>query len=395
MFSYDDIRQALSTVPKPCAFLHEPSLEKNIESILQMAGDKTIRIASKSIRSVTVLKKIIEYSERFQGIMCFTADEAAYLHENGFDDLLVAYPVWDEGQLRKVCRLVKDGAIITLMIDSVEHISRLETIAKEENGTFLVAVDIDLSSSFPGLHFGVYRSPIRTVDNVMDLIRKINHSKYIKLDGLMGYEAQIAGVVDNAPGQLLKNKLIRLLKRRSRKEIAVKRSEIMKALKQEGIDIRFINGGGTGSLQSTQKDPNVTEVTAGSGFYNSHLFDKYEDFTLTPAVGFAVEITRKPEENIFTCAGGGYVASGAAGKDKLPEIFLPKGAKLITNEGVGEVQTPIMYDGPIKLAHGYPIIFRHSKAGELCERFHYLYIINDNKIIDKITTYRGDGKCFL
>lgn len=395
MYSYEEIQDALVNVPKPCAYLHVESLENNIKSILQMSGDKKIRIASKSIRSVAVLKMIMEYSERFQGVMCFTADEALYLHEQDFDDLFIAYPIWDETQLRKICQLVKNGAIITVTIDSTEHLQHLERIAKDENGSFLVAIDIDLSTQFPGLHFGVYRSPLRTVTDVMALIKQINQSSYVKLDGLIGYEAQIAGVVDKAPKQQMKNNLVHLLKRRSIKEIKQKRSAIMKALQNEGVFVRFFNGGGTGSMLTTQEEEAVTELTVGSGFYNSHLFDKYTSFQLAPAVGFAIEITRKPKENIYTCLGGGYVASGAAGKDKLPEIYLPKGAKLTVNEGAGEVQTPVIYKGPIPLQLGDPIILRHSKAGELCERFHYLHIIKGNRVIDQYTTYRGDGKCFL
>lgn len=395
MLSYEAIRKTLQSVQKPCAFLHVESLENNIETILDMSGDKKIRVASKSIRSVGVLKRIMDHSDRFQGVMCFTAEEAIYLYERGFDDLLIAYPVWDEKLLRQVCMLVKEGAIITVMVDSVEHINRLVSIAEEEQGTFLVAIDIDLSSDFPGLYFGVYRSPLRTVDHVLKLVQEIVRSPYIKLDGIMGYEAQIAGVVDAAPGQMIKNSIVRFLKKRSIKEISKKRSTIMKALQQEEVSLRFVNGGGTGSLTSTRKERYVTEVTAGSGFYNSHLFDKYENLQLSPAVYFATEITRKPQANIYTCAGGGYVASGAAGVDKLPEVYLPQGAKLTKNEAVGEVQTPIIYEGSINLTHGDPIIFRHSKAGEICERFQQLYIIDENKIVGKETTYRGDGKCFL
>lgn len=395
LISYGQIRKALQSIQKPCTFLHVEALEKNIESILQMSGNKKIRIASKSIRSVGVLRRIMEQSERFQGLMCFSAAEAIYLYEQGFDDLLVAYPTWDETQLREISQLTKQGAIITLMIDSFEHVERLKSIAQEENSSFLVAIDIDLSSKFPGIHFGVYRSPLRTADQVVQLVRKINDSVYIKLDGIMGYEAQIAGVVDQAPQQMIKNKMIHLLKQQSLKEITLKRSETMKALTNEGVSLRFANGGGTGSLTSTKDDPYVTEVTAGSGFYTSHLFDKYVDLHLQPAMFFATEITRRPEPNIYTCAGGGYVASGAAGFDKLPEIYLPIGAQLTKNEAVGEVQTPVIYKGPLSLAEGDPIIFRHSKAGELCERFNFVYMFEKGKVVGKETTYRGDGKCFL
>lgn len=395
LVTYEMLREALQPLPKPCAFLHVESLNRNIEAILQMSGNKRIRIASKSIRSLGILKKIMEHDDRFQGVMCFTASEAIYLYEHGFDDLLVAYPTWDEQQLREVCRLVIAGATITLMIDSQEHVNRLSQIASEEQGTFLVAIDIDLSSQFSGIYFGVYRSPLRSVASVIQLVQDINDSSYLKLDGVMGYEAQIAGVVDKAPKQRIKNSIVRFLKRRSLKEISEKRYAIMKALNREGVSLRFVNGGGTGSLTSTQKDPHVTEVTAGSGFYTSHLFDKYENLDLKPAVFFAAEITRQPEPNLYTCAGGGYVASGAAGIDKLPEVYLPKGAKLMKNEAVGEVQTPVIYDGAVDLTYGDPIILRHSKAGEVCERFLYLYLIENNKVTGKETTYRGDGKCFL
>lgn len=395
MYTYEEIREALMEVPKPCAYLHMESLEKNIETILELSGNKNIRIASKSIRSVNVMKMIMNYSDRFQGIMCFTADEAIYLYEQGFDDLFIAYPTWDETPLRNVLRLVKEGATITVTIDSVMHIERLEEIAKAENGVFLAAIDIDLSSQFPGLHFGVYRSPIRTVEDFTQVLERVIESPYIQLDGLIGYEAQIAGVVDNDPGQRLRNQIVRFLKRRSLKEIKEKRSEIMKALQKYGVSVRFMNGGGTGSMVTTREEGSVTELTVGSGFFNSHLFDKYNDFQLYPAVGFAIEITRIPEKHVFTCLGGGYVASGASGKDKLPEIHLPKGAKLTKNEGAGEVQTPVVYKGPIPLNIGDPIILRHSKAGELCERFRFIHIIQNGRVVDKFTTYRGDEKCFL
>lgn len=371
------------------------ALEENISSILTMAGLKQIRVASKSIRSVDVLKHILNQSDQFQGIMCFSAEEAIYLHEHGFNDLLIAYPVWDESQLLKISKLVKENIVISLMVDSLEHVERLESIAKRVDGRFLVSVDIDLSSNILGLHFGVRRSPLTTVKDVMMLVRKIKQLKYVALDGLMGYDAQIAGVVDAAPDQRAKNKLIRLLKKISSKQIIEKRKQIMEALERESISVRFINGGGTGNLQQISNEKNVTEVTAGSGFFNSHLFDKYADFQLEVAAGFAIEVTRKPKKHIYTCAGGGYVASGAMGKDRLPEIYLPKDAKLTVNEGVGEVQTPIVYKGDIAIGLGDPIILRHSKAGELCERFQNLHVIQNGRITDKFSTYRGDGKCFF
>ena len=393
--TYLKYRKALREIPKPCVFVDLEALEKNIQMIADGAKDKKIRVASKSIRSIEVLRKIFASSEVFQGIMSFTVEEAIYLHDQGFDDILIAYPIWNENQLRDVCQKVTDGAMITLMIDCVEHIEHLEAIASEEKGNFLVCMDIDLSSQLFGIHFGVHRSPIKKVTDALAIANRILLSEELKLDGIMGYEAQIAGVTDNDSNQLLRSKMVQILKRKSSKQLIEKRATIIKEIEQAGASLRFVNGGGTGSLHQTTKEKVVTEVTVGSGFFNSHLFDKYKDFQYEPAAGFAIEITRIPQEGIYTCFGGGYVASGAANKDKLPEIYLPKGAKLTANEGVGEVQTPVLYKGEHTLTHGDPIFLRHSKAGELCERFEKLNIISGGEVVDEWTTYRGDRKCFL
>jgi D-serine deaminase-like pyridoxal phosphate-dependent protein len=38
---------------------------------------------------------------------------------------------------------------------------------------------------------------------------------------------------------------------------------------------------------------------------------------------------------------------------------------------------------------------RHAKAGELCERFDSLLLVQDDEIVDEVPTYRGEGKTFL
>ena len=258
-----------------------------------------------------------------------------------------------------------------------------------------ISIDIDMSVDFPGLHFGVWRSSIRNTKNLKVLLEEIKKLEFVQLEGLMGYEAQIAGVTDNVPGKWLMNTIIRFLKRSSIGKIASRRAEAVKLFRDLGFELKIVNAGGTGSLESSIKEEVITEVTVGSGFFNSHLFDNYKIFKHQPAAGFACIINRHPAEQIFTCAGGGYIASGSVEKLKLPMPYLPDGAKLMDNEGAGEVQTPIIYKGVEKLSIGDPVFFRHSKAGELCERFNNLKLIRNGKIEMEVPTYRGEGQCFL
>lgn len=381
--------------PMPFAFLDLDLLAQNILQVVALAQGKRVRLASKSLRSVAVIRRILEADPCFQGIMCYTAQEGAYLASQGFDDLLIGYPTWNEQDIAAVCRAIATGTHITCMIDSVEHVKRLETLAARFGIILPLCLEVDMSMDIPGLHFGVWRSPVRTPKQARSVLQQILASPHVRLDGLMGYEAQIAGVGDNVPGHKVKNTMLQMLKRRSIQEIAERRATLVELVRSYGISLRFVNGGGTGSLATTRAEKVVTEITIGSGFYAPSLFDHYRDFHYHPAAGFAIEIVRCPRPHMFTCLGGGYIASGSVGPEKQPQPYLPRGAKLVPLEGAGEVQTPIQYKGNVPLKIGDPVFMRHSKAGELCERFTHLLLVSDGTIVDEITTYRGDGQCFI
>ena len=210
----------------------------------------------------------------------------------------------------------------------------------------------------------------------------------------MAYEGQIAGVGDRPPAQRLRGTTIRFMQRRSTAELAERRAAIVAAV-GEVAGLELVNGGGTGSLELTAAEDAVTELSAGSGFYAPALFDHYTRFTLTPAAGFALPIVRKPGHGVATALGGGYLASGAGDSSRLPVPWLPPGLQLDSEEGAGEVQTPLLGGAAAKLRIGERVYLRHAKAGELCERFDSLHLVEGGAIVEEVSTYRGEGKAFL
>lgn len=378
----------------PLAFVDLDAFEANISSTVQRARGLKMRIATKSIRSVEMLKRILRADASITGLMAYSGDEAVQLCAAGLDDILVGYPVVHEGTLRAIANAGKAGKTILLMADCKAHLDLADRIAREEGTKLRVCLDVDLSKDFGSLHFGVYRSSLRKAEEVAAMAALARNCSHLVLEGLMGYEAQLSGVPDRAPGGGIRNVLIRRFKRRSEADIRRKWAAIAALIPDMG-SLRFVNGGGTGSLEFTRSLKEVTEVTAGSAFYAPSLFDHYDAFRSVPAAGFALEITRIPVPGIYTCSGGGYVASGPASTAKLPQPWLPEGMKLLPHEGGGEVQTPVKYQGPQKLAMGDPLIFRHAKAGEICERFNSLLLIRKGKVEGEVKTYRGEGWSFM
>jgi len=396
--SHDRYERVFAEVEAPFAFVDLGAMWANAGEMLARAAGKPVRVASKSIRCRALLEAILDRDERFDGLMTFTMPETLWLAERGFENLLLAYPTADVGALEELAlrsAANPEGAPI-VMVDCVEHVDMIGSVLGKGAPPIRVCIDVDASWWWLGgrVKVGPKRSPIHTVEDAVALAREIERRPQIELDALMAYEGQIAGVGDQPPGQRRRGAAIRFMQRRSAAELAERRAAIVAALSQF-VELEIVNGGGTGSLELTAAEPAVTEVTAGSGFYAPALFDHYSRFSLTPAAGFALPVVRKPSPRTATALGGGYLASGAGDAARLPAPWLPTGLELDPEEGAGEVQTPLLGRAATNLDVGDRVYLRHAKAGELCERFDVLYLVEGDRIVDEVPTYRGEGKAFL
>jgi D-serine deaminase-like pyridoxal phosphate-dependent protein len=366
----------------PFAFVDLDAMWANAGDMVRRAGGKPIRVASKSVRCRALLERILA-RDGFRGLMTFTLSESLWLAGHGFADMLLAYPTADRSALARMA-----GEPV-LMVDSAEQLDLIP-------GAASVCIEVDLSYALPGgrVKLGVKRSPIRTPAQAEALAREVVDRPGLELAGVMGYEAHVAGLGDEPPGRRLMGAALRRLQRVSMREIADRRAAVVAAVSAVA-PLRFVNGGGTGSIERTAAEDAVTEVTAGSGFYAPTLFDHYSSFSLRPAAFFALPVVRRPSRGAVTVLGGGYVASGSAETTRLPTPALPEGLKLDPREGAGEVQTPLLGRAAASLRLGDRVYFRHAKAGELCERFDSLLLVEGDRVVDEVPTYRGEGQAFL
>lgn len=399
--SYDRLRSALRGVRLPCALVDLDLFERNIAGLaaaVRTTG-KTLRIASKSVRSPVLLERIAKgLGPLFGGVMAYTVEEAAFLAEEGFRDLLVAYPTLQPSDLDLLCTWNRrKGSRMALVVDAEAPLDLLARTAQGRRSKLPLVVEVDLSLRLLGgrIRIGVRRSPLTLPGEIVRLVRAIEARPGLRFLGVMGYEAQVAGMGEENPFTPLTNPLKRGIKRLSIPRVARLRGAIAEALRREGLPPLVFNGGGTGSLPTTGRERAVTELTAGSGFLCGHLFDYYGHLRLEPAALFALQAVRLPAPGIVTCLGGGYVASGEAGPDRLPRPFLPPGLRLLRFEGAGEVQTPVVGPGTARLEPGGPVFFRHAKSGELAEHFNEYHLIRGDRIVGRAPTYRGLGRAFL
>jgi D-serine deaminase-like pyridoxal phosphate-dependent protein len=397
--------QATADLDPPLAAVDLDAFDANADDLVRRASGVPIRVVSKSLRCRFLIERALA-RPGYQGVMCYSLAEALWLHGDttrrdlgrGLDaDLLVAYPTADRSALRALAACESARHSVTITVDSVEHLDFIDAVLGEGHPPIRVCLEIDVAWLPLGtVRVGTLRSPVRTPEEAARFAAAILGRPGFTLVGVLGYEGQIAGLGDAPSGAPLKAAMLRLAQSRSAAELSARRTEAVRQIR-ELTTLEFVNGGGTGSLESTAADKSVTELAAGSGLVGPTLFDAYRKFRPRPALLYALPVVRRPGPGVVTLYSGGYVASGTGTPDRLPAPYRPEGLRLTRAEGAGEVQTPVLGEAADRLRLGDRVWMRHAKGGELAERFTHYHVIESGtggETARPVPTYRGEGQCF-
>jgi D-serine deaminase-like pyridoxal phosphate-dependent protein len=378
------------TPATPLMVVDLDAFDANAADLVRRAGDKAIRVASKSLRVPALISRALA-TPGFHGVLGYTLREALWLEEHGIsDDIVIAYPTVDRAALSSLLASPSASARVTLMVDEPAHLDVIDSVRTSDDVSVRVAVDIDAGLRMGGQHIGPRRSPLYDAEDVVRFVRTVADRPGFSLVGVMTYEGQVAGVPDVVPSQRAKSLVVRRLKAASMTQLAERRRVLADRL--SGIaDLEFWNAGGSGSVQATAADSAVTEIAAGSGLLVPGLFDHYQSFTPRPAAFYGLPVSRKPSDAIATVHGGGFIASGAVGADRAPIPWAPPGLHLTGLEGAGEVQTPLTGHPAALLGVGDLVWFRHAKSGELFEHTNVVRLLQGAAFVDEVPTYRGCG----
>jgi D-serine deaminase-like pyridoxal phosphate-dependent protein len=378
----------------PLALVDLDAFDLNAADMVRRAGGKPIRVASKSIRCRTLLERVLK-QPGYRGVLAYSLPEALWLCTHGSaEDLLVAYPTTDRAALRTLAGDAVARKHITIMVDSVAHLDQVEQVLGPDHPSIRICLDLDVSwRPLAGVHVGTRRSPLHHPEQAVSCAKAVLARPGFRLVGIMAYEGQIAGLGDAPPGRPFRAAAVRWIQRRSVTELNERRAAAVAAVRALA-DLELVNGGGTGSLESTSVDVSVTELAAGSGLLGPTLFDAYSRFRPRPALLFALPVVRRPDRRTATLFAGGYPASGVSAPDRLPTPYLPTGLRLSRAEGAGEVQTPVIGSTAAALKLGDRVWLRPAKAGELAERFPTYHLVRGGELVDSVPTYRGEATFF-
>ena len=317
--------------------------------------------------------------------MAFTLPEALWLAAEGLsDDILVAYPTADRAALGRARPPTSTPPpAITVMVDCAEHLDLIES------GRRRPARSASASTSTPRWRAAGGRVRIGALplpDPHPRAGRRVRpgdrpRGPALRLVGLMAYESQIAGVGDAPPGKPL------LAARDPLHAGAVaRRAGPPPRRDRPGRPARWPTwSSSTAAAPAASRRPRPRRRSPRSppdpGLYQSRLFDHYTNFSGRPAALFALPVVRRPGP-AWSPSSAAATSPPVVADAEPPAPAVPAdGPALRPQRGRRRgADAAARRAPPTGCEIGDRVWFRHAKAGELCERFDELHLIDGDRV---------------
>lgn len=232
----------LSTVETPCLVLDRTKLEKNIAAINQRMATLGVNLRphGKTAKNIDILKMALEGQKG--GITVSTLKEADYYFSHGIVDMVYAVGIAPV-KLDHIAGLIKKGANITILLDSIAQAKFAAAKGQEHGLTLPALIELDCDGHRSGV----------TLDD--PLLVEIGHLLHRENGVALG------GVLTHAGGSYQCQSVdeIRAIAETER-HTAVTCAEV---LRHNGLPCPIVSVGSTPTASFAEDLTGVTEVRAG------------------------------------------------------------------------------------------------------------------------------------
>jgi len=232
----------LSELETPCLVLDRGKLEKNVTAMrrhIERLGAR-LRPHGKTAKSIDVMDLVLDH--RSGGVTVSTLREAEYFFAGGIGDILYAVGIAPV-KLDHVADLIRRGAAMTIILDTIEQARAASLKGRERGVTFPVLIEIDCDG---------HRSGIGGSDPfLIDLGRFLHREDGVALRGVMTHAggSYNCGTIED----------IRRMARQERQGALT----CADALRSAGLPCDRVSIGSTPTATLTEDLSGITEVRPG------------------------------------------------------------------------------------------------------------------------------------
>lgn len=232
----------LNYIPTPALIVEKRIFEQNAEEMALLLKDSTLRLRPhyKSHKCAAIAHE--QMRRGAVGMTCAKLDEALDLADSGIQDILIANQITDPQKIARLAYLA-NACRLTVCVDDEKNVEALEKAAALAGSTIYCLVEYEI---------GMNRCGVSTKEAVASLAQKIRSCPHLVFDGIQAYAGHISHVVsagDRATATESNAKRIR---------------ELTEYLSKNGISVRVLSGGSTGTSEVKAREGLYTELQAGS-----------------------------------------------------------------------------------------------------------------------------------
>lgn len=222
------------------------------------------------------------------GLSMATVWEALVMYEAGIDDLFVVNTVAGRDKIRALAELARE-AKVRVAIDEIGNARAHSAAAVEAGSTLGVMIEVDT---------GMDRCGVDAPEEAVELARRVVELPGLRLDGLTGYEGHCS---------LTPEADLRLEKQQKAMAYFV---AVADAIAAQGIPVKVLSAGGTGTWEWTASDPRITEIQAGTycviDNFHGHMAPDFEHSLTVQAT-----VISRPPDRVIVDAGNKSMGAGA------------------------------------------------------------------------------------
>jgi D-serine deaminase-like pyridoxal phosphate-dependent protein len=271
-------------LPTPSMVVDLETLEKNLRTMADHCQSAGIRLRGhvKVHKSPEIAKRQIALGGI--GVTCATIAECELMSRSGIRGVLLTRQPASKNNIGRTIRLAKRDSTFATVADDPQIVDWLQEAAAAEGIKLKTAVDV-----FAGLT----RHGIEAGEPAVELAKKIDASKNLKLIGLMGY----SGGASHTRGWEAR-------KKKSQDDLAGLLESVALARKA-GLPVEIVTGGSTGTYNIDSETKGLTELQAGSFVFMDTLYRRiggkqdssvYGDFGTALTVMTTVISKRHPRQ---------------------------------------------------------------------------------------------------
>jgi D-serine deaminase-like pyridoxal phosphate-dependent protein len=257
---------ALVDLPTPALLIDEAALERNLARMAKHAASKKIGLRPhvKTHKCPILAKRQLALGAL--GVCAAKVSEAEVMVDAGVGNVLITSPLASPDKYERVVALAKRAPGVQVVVDAASAVRAFDVAAAAAGITLGVLIDLDT---------GTRRTGVQPGEPALALAREIAAAKHLRFDGLQAYSGHVMHVVGREER-----------KKKSLESLAGA-LDTKALLERNGIAVKTLTGGGTGTYDIDCDVPGMTDLQVGSylfmdvqyrmiGDEDGELFDTFE-----------------------------------------------------------------------------------------------------------------------